>query len=127
MNQPAFAIENVIACDRHPLLQGSIASARQAEASMRTLPLKTRARGVTQRVKNFFHAIRLVARRDVFPLKIAFAAETRRTAPHRISAKFLSTKKCRDFAGEKIDGVCPTTISSAPGSGQPHPVVVSNV
>jgi hypothetical protein len=63
----------------------------------------------------------------VSPLKSAHVVKFYRTVARRIWAKFLSTKKYRDFAGEKIDGVYPTTISSAPGSGQPHPVVVSNV
>jgi hypothetical protein len=90
-------------------------------------PLETATRSAHRHVKKFFGATRSTILGAIFALKCLLTRNLGRTAAHRISAIFLSTKKCQQFAGEKIDGVWATTISSALGSGQPHPVVVSNV
>jgi len=103
--------------------RAALSSARAAKNS----PLKKPARLPQHCVKKFFRGKTTPARHSVFTRESAVSAAPASRATPRVWEFFLSTKKCRDFAGEKIDGVWATTISSAPGSGQPHPVVVSNV
>jgi hypothetical protein len=78
-------------------------------------------------VKQLFHPISAARPTALSPLKTTAEAEKSPAPDSRISRQILSNKKVRHFLAEKIDGVYPATISSALGSGQPHPVVVTCV
>jgi len=99
----------------------------RAPAPAPILPLKTREGSLNRCVKKLFRPNRVSPPHPVFPLKTASTTVFRRRDPREFSRQNLSNKKVRPFSGEKIDGPYPHTISSALGSGQPHPVVVSNV
>ena len=91
------------------------------------LPLKTAADAARASVKMLFRRNRHPPSGPVFPMRTTIPAIFARVSPRRKSRESLSNKKVRPPSAEKIDGVRGPTISSALGSGQPHPVVVSIV